>query len=446
MKTLKLLTIIGMSTLVGLTGCKKDEPKEDVFKTPFSEESVEQNKEKIETAGVDFVNLVDDMKDVNAIEVCMSFSDLSDSEVVDGPAILMAPVETIANLDKSSPTDVLNTLKSTVEDPESFEEAWDEIVGTYSWNEDNGNWDYVAGGDEVKIMFPGKEGDITNTAVYTVNNVSFQNVDFPEFEDETGMIAQFPTSMHADLNYNGITLAAFDYSASFQSDGLPINTKVVLTVDDYYFSTEFNHKNNAEISGKYLFKKGNTKLIEIFAKVNGDWSDESIEEHVIETEEFDHIDWVTGDSVFNTEYEVEPEYIISNANAYFQVMNIKVAGLVQFDSLYVNLMDLMDSEDAYTEEDGIKLLTQIINDNAMLIVVDTDDNTKLAEAEMYAYHVTEDGSDYWTNDMRFVFADGSKIDYEDYFEEGFGGFIDALNDVVMELNDTYDLTMDPVEY
>ncbi len=454
MNKTKLLLISGISVMMGLSSCnKKDDNSSSLEEIPFSKESVEANKEKIDQAGINLVNEMDVLKDANAIEVSMNLGNFSDYPISNGPEFLMTPVKMVSGLEKSGPSEVFSQLKSVSEDPASFEEAWSQVVGTYGWNKDTDEWDFQAGGDAVIITFPGKEGDSTNTAVYTVNNLVFQNVDFPEFEDKTGMKAQVPTSLHADLKYSGTLLSTFDFEGTYQSDGFPTSLTSTLIVDDFAFVLEFSQNANKKASEKYQFKHSNKVLIEIFAEANGDWSDSNIENHTIEHSEFDYIDFETGDSIFHTWTEVEAEYIISNANAYIQAMNIKVEGIVDIEKMFKGIKDLDEeynnpgSELTSEEiEAGTNKLAKLINDNAVLAVIDVTDNKKIAMAEAYAYEYPDDLGAGWGINMRFIFGDGSKIDYDDYFADGFGGFIDALNDVAADIGDTYDINIDPIEY
>lgn len=50
---------------------------------------------------------------------------------------------------------------------------------------------------------------------------------------------------------------------------------------------------------------------------------------------------------------------------------------------------------------------------------------------------------YYT-DLRFVFADGSKASAEQYFSDGFEDVIDQLNDLITEINEEYDLFIEPI--
>ena len=72
---------------------------------------------------------------------------------------------------------------------------------------------------------------------------------------------------------------------------------------------------------------------------------------------------------------------------------------------------------------------------------------KIAEAE--AYVVVEmygDGYyDYWT-DIRLKFGDGSYVDFETYFEEGFEDLVGDINDMIAELNSEYEWDLESIDY
>lgn len=428
MRKIKLFLVAGTALLLTLSGCKKeDESPADPFKTEYSEKSVEANKAVIEDNSIELINLTDGLESSSAIEVTMNLAEKSDAEMTDNKELFFAPVAVLSMINENKPADeVFTELKSTFEDPESLDALWAEITGTYSWNSTKNTWDYKEGTDAIVIEFPGKEGDTENTAVYTVNNFTTQDISDPIIpEEELDFEPQLPASLHVDLKYKGVLLTAMDFSASYEDNGIPKNGKVVLTVDDFSITVEINHKAYSKANAKYSFKKGSKVLIELFAESNGDWSEENIENNT-ENEEF--------------------ENIIKDANAYVQVLNIKVAGKVDINKLVPVIKELEENKDSKTEEESVKALAEALNEHAALVVINTAESKKLSEAEFYAYKSEDEWSSWWDISIRFVFADGSKVDAETYFNEGFTEFVDALNDVLKDISDLYDLDIEPIEY
>ena len=87
-----------------------------------------------------------------------------------------------------------------------------------------------------------------------------------------------------------------------------------------------------------------------------------------------------------------------------------------------------------------------VNKYVDLRVIDVSVNQKIAEVEAYVVYES-DSWDEWTYiDFRLVFADGSRIDLETYFEDGFNDFVDEVNALISELNSDYDWDIESVEY
>jgi hypothetical protein len=53
--------------------------------------------------------------------------------------------------------------------------------------------------------------------------------------------------------------------------------------------------------------------------------------------------------------------------------------------------------------------------------------------------------DYWV-DFRLKFGDGSYVDMETYFEEGFDDFIAEVNEIIRDLNGEYNWDIEEIDY
>ncbi len=254
-----------------------------------------------------------------------------------------------------------------------------------------------------------------------------------------------------DLKYNGNTVASFNFTAAYSTSGLPTNVNATLSVDEFSFVLTMTHNPYTKASITSSFKRNNNILVEVHAEAKGDWSNENIENNTVthydtiyiwdwdpelgwyETDEIDWIDEWT---------EVEAEEIINSANAHLIIMNMKIAGMVNIKAL-ADIIKETEEDDEVTEEETQQVV-EAINTHAALVVVYKDTNEKIADLEAYkVYDVDED--EYYV-EFRFIFADGSKVDAETYFEEGFDDLIDALNDFITELNEDYDAELEPIEY
>ena len=92
----------------------------------------------------------------------------------------------------------------------------------------------------------------------------------------------------------------------------------------------------------------------------------------------------------------------------------------------------------------------LINKYLNLRLVNVKTNEIMAKAEAYVVKevVTEWEYEYENNyiDFRLTFGDGSLIDMETYFEQGFEDFMDEVNGLIGDINSDYDLEIEPVEY
>ncbi|MBN2350059.1 MAG: hypothetical protein JXJ22_14560 [Bacteroidales bacterium] len=429
---IKNLVILGFVMAVIFTACKKDDDgSNDPFDAKYNDLSVSENKANLEDAGIDFINTMEQMKDADAIKVAQSFSEKMNGGATVQNALtdrIFLPVRLLQDINSgdANPEEVLNSLKSTLEDPVEIdlESIWLEMVGKYTWDPVLEDWVETELTNAIVFEFPGLPEDTENTATLTINNFQWVNITNPISDLETVFYPlQLPTKLHVDLKYEGTTLSAFDFSASYQSDAVPTSFEVTWTVDAFSFSVKLTHAPYHDASVKYTFKHNSDILIEWFVAAEGNWTEDAINDP-----------------------DAEVQDIIQAANAHFQIMNIKVAGMVDIQPLANTLIALDEQDDLgnVTDEQYATQTAAAINDNARLVVVYADSNEKIAEAEAYAYY--DDYYDEWWVDMRFVFADGSKVDAETYFSTGFGGLVNEINTFIAELNTEYDLGIDPIEY
>ncbi len=398
-----------------LISCKKDKD-DDPFNAPYSELTVEENKDNVEQEGIEFVDDLRDLQDAEAIEVLVQMGELMGGE--DDP-MAIAPFDVGSSLKGSEATAkvLLNSLKSTTEDPNSFSEIWAEIKARYTWNDQV--FDSTGSDDALIIEFPGKEGDVTNTAVLTVNEFGVVDITDP-VEWPEGVDPELLTSLHAELTYNGVTIASFDFDASYQSNGMPVEVTGTLTIADFVFKVDVQHSPYSSASITYNLKKGDKLLFEVYLSAKGNWSDENIE----------------------TNAEESPEEIINSANAHLIILNLKVLGQINIKAIVSKLKELEEDE-SITDEEFCDAMVESINKNAKLVVIYVDSNTKIASAEAYTYY-DEYKQEYYPS-MRFVYADGSKVDADTYYNHELTSFFEELNGFIDELNAEYNLELEPVD-
>jgi hypothetical protein len=290
--------------------------------------------------------------------------------------------------------------------------------------------------DKVVVEFPGLEGDLTNTATITVDNFTVAEISNPIEQWPSELAPELPATVNISLTYNGAELAGASFNASYKSDGMPTSVKVELYVDDFTLTMMAVHDPYESASFTNTLKLNDDILFEVYMAASGDWSAENIDNSIEETE-------YTDDYGTWTDTETHIEEIIKNANAHVILMNLQVLGKVNSKVLGDTIWSLDERRDLISEEQYTQAVADAINANAELIVIYRDSNAKIAEAEAYVdsyYDDYDEEYEYYVA-MRFVYADGSKVDVETYVNSELDNFYTAMNDFIDKMNTEYDLDM-----
>jgi hypothetical protein len=430
------LLLFGFIALMFAFACKKD-GESDPFKAGYTKETVEESKSNVEQNAVDLVDQLDAMTSAKAIKVLMNLNDLQngteEKSALKNP--VLEPLSLMSTMsDKSKAGKAFDRMKRISQrfesDPVSFSALFDSIAGKYTYNFGTGSFDKTELADQVVFEFPGLKTDQTNTAVITVNNFSVADISDPFDGWPSGLAAELPASIKADLKYNGNSIAGFTLSASYKSDGMPTKVNLEMFVDDFTLTMTAVHSPYTSASNKNTLKFKDAILFETYIAAEGDWSQANIDSSKVETE-------------YGTDLHIDE--IIHNANAHVILMNLNVVGTVDVKTLGDSLWALDKKHDLMSEEAVAQAQVNAINASAKLVVIYRDSNTKIAEAE--AYVAQEDdgygGINYYP-DMRFVYADGSKVDINTYINNELDSFYTSVNDFIDKLNTEYGLSIDHV--
>lgn len=439
----KSLFVISLLIFVFLSACKKDKDDPSPFNVPFTDESPAESKANVEQNAVDFVDKLDQLSSATAIEVLMNFNNLQSDGTDYAFSPVTDPLISMASVNQNEGTTrVFESLKSLAEmfeeDPVNFSDMFDSIAGKYTYDFETGEFIESELADKVMIEFPGKETDITNTASITIDNFSVAEITDPMSQWPEDIDPELPASINIDLKYNNVSVAGVSFEADYKADGLPTRVMVELYLDDFTFTTTLTHKPYSSASWTNTLKFQEDILFETFISANGDWTEENIDNNI--TEETFSNEWDTW-----TETHVHFEEIVKNANAHIILMNLKVAGKVDIKALG-DAMENLDKE-GLSDEDFSQFLVDKINENAELVVIYRDANKMIAKAEAYveSYYDDYDEETYYYPSMRFIYADGSKVDAETYVKSELSGFYDSLNEFIDKLNAEYDLDLDNIE-
>jgi hypothetical protein len=438
----KSLILVSLAVLMMLFSCKKDEDT-SLFDAKYTDETPEQSKANVEQNAIDLVDQLDNLSSATAIEVLMNFNNLQGGVPAKSAKVnpVLEPLSLISSLgDKSNVSNVFNGMKLAgelmVEDPMSFSALFDSIAGKYTYNFETGEFDESVLEDKVVFEFPGKETDITNTAVITIDNFSVAEITDPLEQWPSGLDTELPASIRMDLKYNGTSVAGAEFSASYKSDGMPTRVSVEIFVDDFTLTAAVTHSPYSSASWKNTLKFQSEVLFETYIAAEGNWSGDNISDNIEEVT-------YTDDFGTWTETQTHIEEIIRNANAHVILMNLQVVGTVNVKALGDAIWALDEQRDVITEEEFVQAEVDAINANAKLIVIYRDSNTKIAEAEAYvdSYYDSYDETTEYYPAMRFVYADGSKVDVETYVNNELDNFYTSVNDFIDQLNVEYNLDL-----
>lgn len=387
----------------------------------FSTATVEENKVAIQDQGLAMLSELKAMQSCpsvvhtsNAMSIIMNYYLLENNpnfapeKKVNLVSNLVQPIALAANL-KSS--DVVGFAKANpLTSILSYVEDWNKLVGTYTWNFENYEWDYTAGGNEVCIKFPSagirrykeKESDEypDNDAVIRIYGLKTITGTYG-WTDATIL----PTALNFEFKIYSNTYLNSVFSAAYKtSDSRPSSVKVSLEMQNYRLAIESSN-NDSRGSVSINIKKSNETLMSLNLNVNGDWSEEALAE----------------DDDFGS--------IISSGNASIQLMNIKIAGNVDVESINTAMELYSDVE---TDSTTIAAQCDIVNKYAKLSVCFVDNNRIIAKVIAYPSSYEDWNEETQQYDKvfeigyAFKFADDSVIDSRTYFSEGFDAFMYQL--------------------
>lgn len=404
MKNYFKLIAIGAILASTSYSCKSDLDLDNNLK--FSKLTVEEQKEKLESNGLEFIDIAEGLKETKAYKTLTDFGETAE--------VMMVPEVSI--------------LKSVVLKPESksmmalhaqiVQREEDEIWGEYTWNEDLQEMEQIASftGNDKKLIvhFPADANDTGNNATL---NITYKesDVEVPE-EDDVYM----PESIEAFLEVYKDKVIEASYSSTYKSDGTPLEMKSALSIDDYSWKMDMSNTTD-EFKENYELKYKKDVLVKLSAKATGDLTYNNLEASDGPGEVFDEV-----------------------AVAY-QMMDLSILGGVKDVKAFedeINDVDYEDKRAGYDQE------CEIINKHLILYAYFNDDNKKFADVEFYVSESTDSYLDYEWNGWeyeeilvehtnyeilpRMVMGDGSKVDMADYFETGFDQLIDKLEDSFSE--------------
>jgi len=455
-KTTKL--VLFALVILGIASCGKEESN-----LPFSELSVEENKSVVENSAIKAAQTFDEMKEVATIDASISLGELFGmADPLSAQSAKKSKVaktfEVIAGLQDGSSgiNEILSALASADEledDPETIQDIWDMVVGTYTWNSGVEDWDYTANADAIVFLFPSTVDGASNNATLTISNYMGVTIANPLDEEYTG---DLPASLNMSMEIDGTEVMSYTFAAEYNEDGVPSSLATDLSIETFVFSIDITNKDK-EASASYKFMHGDLLVMEISGGIEGDFTQENIDDNTVtHTDTYEDYVWnemtqmYEWQMVTDTWDEVDYEEVIQSGHFRFQLFSIAINGTGDIkalvDSLKLLYPDDYREDPMYDEKTATMQEAALMNNNLHIYAIDTEAKKKIADVEAYVVEdVWEGYTDYWI-DFRLIFGDGSLVDMETYFEEGFEDFIKEINAMISDLNTDYDLDIDPIDY
>jgi hypothetical protein len=464
--TLKYL-ILAMF-VVAFASCDKENLNpEDDEKLPFSPLTEEENKELVENSAISVAKNFDELKDQAAIEASVSMvGKLEMANPLDSKMMKKSKVTSVIevmaglDLDESSVNDVFQVMGSTSEledGPETIQEVWDEVVGTYTWNASMEDWDYTANANAIVFKFPSTENGTSNNATLTISDYKGITTTNPLDDEYSG---DLPVSIDLNFDVDGTSVLSFMFAVEYNSEGIPTKLAADLTIEAFKFSSDAS-KNETEVSANYSFTKNDDIIMEIKGNVKGDFTQENIDANThthTETYEWTNYVWnedtQTVEEVTVTETdeweELDAEEVFNSGSFKFQLYNISISGYGDikamgdaYDLIYPD--NYWDNQ-AFDYQAAADAEAAAMNEHLSMFAIDEESENKIADVEAYVAMDTGDGYTEYYMDFRLVYGDGSLVDLETYFEQGFEDFIAEINGMIDDMNSKFNWDLDHMDY
>jgi len=463
-KMFKLQLIVAALAILSFSGCKSDDEETndvtDALEAEYTETSTEDSKKDVEDAGITFVNKIDQLEDEEAIDIMIEMINLMEEEEAstDKFNVLSQVTEVLSN-DSKSTIEVYDVLKDATEEGLALSDSFAAQTATYEYNFTTKEFDKKENTSAIVFLFPGKDGDLTNTAEVKISDFEVKEISSPSAETDLTYL-EVPTNLNIFLKYNDVEIMSYNLTANYMTDGVPTSLKNTVTIGEFSFVQELTHDQYKEASFDFSFKNNDDVLFGYGIEIKGDWSSDNIDDNTYTTTENYEYKWTEYTS---EEEEVYIEEIINSSNAYIKLMDLKVVSQVNVKALIdgEQTFDMAheDDRDEYGDyPDAIEKLeadnlVELAKENAKFVLVYSKNNGLIASLEPYTvedtYTYNHDGQSYsqtdYDLDFRLVFKDESKISMETYVEDELSGFFDALNDFITTINNNYDSDVELID-
>ncbi len=405
MKNKLLLAVLALSIV--FTACKKNKEEpvaEDPFKLGYSNLTVEEHKKNLETSGLDFMTKVNSMPDEKFIKVMKNLINLELELESNNMNKMMGVAEGASNKNIAKILEAVTNNET---------QKLSDNYGVYTYNATTKKWNITDSKDKLEINFPALENQTKNNAKIIMNYVMSGIT--TTIDDEK---LELPKSASAMLLVDGKEEMKFTSAHEYKADGTPTKTDISLKMGSYIMA--FNVANNTEVlTNSFSLSKGTETLFSFNSTGNGNMN------------------------VGIADGAKDAAEVVKNANANFEIMNVKFSGIFDIKGFsdnqktYEKLPSKLEKNKK--EVDGLNKFSQFV-------VINKTNNSIIAKTEFAAvirescystwnwnnatqnYTIEKKCNPSYDWEPRLVFKDGSKLSFEAFKENGFAKLIKDIED------------------
>lgn len=381
-----------ISLAFAFSSCSDDEPKGSDFdklsKLPYSSLSPEKQKEKLQNDALDFLSKMEGLQGLEAIKIFEAFNALCEID---------------------SPEPRINDATSII--------YLSQLYGTYTWNEENEEWDYTKSNDKTEFVFPvdDKDAKITTTAVASDLTVDiYQEIwDEEEYEYVDVYISiEMPKELTCKAYYSGSSKEEASLvlkSEIKDKNSIPRLTEATYKMGDYqlYSKATTGTPNTATAT----LSKGSEVLIKANLDLDADLSNALDEEFYPN--------------------KMKGNATISIMSALAFTGNMDILKYIEAETAAWDEYEENYNKDA--EEKCEKAVAKAFNDNAEIYLVSLDDQTKIARLNCKAKEYSDRWGSWWSTIYTLQFGDDTEVEAEVFFSSGFDQFMEELDNFVLGL-------------
>jgi hypothetical protein len=343
-------------------------------------------------------------------------------------------LSTLSAASTSSRPQVKTVLKSLQEgdDLGSLLESFDQYAGVYEYDFSTESFssEPVEPSESIIFKFPSNKENYdaqNNNASLEIPRPQVVNGNFTAVN-----ATSLPSQISFNIKVDGSTALSFLFVGEYKPDGIPTKIETNLSMGTWQLKETYGYS-ETKLNVSFAFTHGSTNIISMGAEVKGNLTQQGIDDATDST----FVEYWPGSGYGYYQQNFHFEKVVQNANAYFQLMDIKITGQVDF----LHLVPIMDDETKTTQQQA-----DALNQYADLVVVYASNNQAIAKAEFVVVTQTDDfGYTDDDIDVNLIFADKSKTSLDAYFNEGFEDLINEMNSLISELNQTYGWNLEPIE-